>query len=158
MSKDVLGNPRWDAVVCADDAFFSAMGALPRDELGLVLVKGLERFDYRRTALHVLLHCDPTMVGEVRDAFYPLLLVSHSLLQESRRVLLTLPEAQMVEHLTQITDDVINNPASDYEAYRRLGELLSMTNSHELLARLVAVALGSSDEDIREFGEDFSEV
>src|ERR1700722_590294 len=46
---------------------------------------------------------------------------------------------------------------SDYDAYRRMAELLSHLGLREALSRLSARALASSDPDIREVGEDFSE-
>ena len=46
----------------------------------------------------------------------------------------------------------------DYDAYRRLAELLSHLGLHAALSQLSAQALGSSDPDIREVGEEFGDV
>jgi hypothetical protein len=47
---------------------------------------------------------------------------------------------------------------SDYDAYRRMAELLSHLGLYDALGHLSTRALASSDPDIREVGEDFARL
>lgn len=148
-------SPAWAAVVQAEERFALAVAAIPREDLQGVLSWALDDFTSRRAALRILGGADPQLVAEVLPALEPLLLVSHSLLQECRRVLLRLPRGEVLDYLQHLTSAVIADPAADDEAYRRLAELLRTVGADRALGRLVAAAALSTDPDVREVAEDF---
>ena len=146
----------WAAVVEAEERFAEAVAAIPPEELQHVLAWALGDFASRRAALRVLGGADPRVVTAVLPELEPLLLVSHALLPECRRVLLRLPRAELLDHLERLTGEVVDDPSSDYEAYRRLAELLRAVGADRVLGRLVDAAALSTDPDIADVAEDFS--
>lgn len=149
-------SPEWEAVVEAEERFAQALAAIPRDDLGPILSLALADFSSRRAALRVLAGGTPELISEVLSAVEPLLLISHSLLQECRRLITRLPREQMLDYLGSLTRKVVHDTAADYEQYRRLAELLRSGEAQDLLDVLVRSALQSSDPDIHEVGEDFA--
>ncbi|MDR3069404.1 MAG: hypothetical protein LBU38_00110 [Propionibacteriaceae bacterium] len=67
-----------------------------------------------------------------------------------------MPREQVFAHLKAMVDRVAADPESDYEAYRRLAELLEMADADEFLPELIASARKSDDVDIIEFVSDAS--
>lgn len=152
---DPVPPPIWAAVMAAEERFSEAVAAIPRAELAGVLRWALHDFASRRTALRILSGSDPQLVREILPALGPLLLVSHSLLQECRRALLRLPGTEVSHYLDSLTTSVIEDPSSDDEAYRRLAELLRTVEAHRALERLMDTAARSADPEIREVAADF---
>jgi hypothetical protein len=144
------------AVVEADRRLNEALWALPDDELPETLAWALGDLSSRGTALRILGSADPSLTSRVLPALEPLLLVSHSLLGACRALVLRLPSAERLDFVQRLTATVVDDDASDYEAYRRLAELLRATGASEALAVLVRAASRSADPDIKEVEEDFS--
>lgn len=145
----------WASVVEAERRFAEAVAAIPLEELQDTLVWALGDFTSRPVALRILAGAHPQLTSRVLLALDPLLLVSHSLLVATRALVLRLPRAELLEHLEQLTALVVKDPSSDYEAYRRLAELLRAAQADDALARLVGAASQSTDLDIEEVGQDF---
>lgn len=114
----------WLAVVAAERRLTEAVMALPQDELPATLSWALADFSSRRAALSVLTSAHPQLTSAVLLALQPLLLVSHSLLEECRRLILRLPPAERSEFLERLSATVVGDVSSDDEAYRRAAELL----------------------------------
>jgi hypothetical protein len=146
----------WLAVLEADRRLNEALSAFPPNELRETLARALTDFSSRRTALRVLRSAHPSLTSGVLPAVEPLLLVSHSLLDACRALVLRLPSAERIDFLQRLTTTVVDDDASDYEAYRRLAELLRVTGASDALAVLVRAASRSADPDIKEVEEDFS--
>jgi hypothetical protein len=79
----------------------------------------------------------------------------HASIDEGRRAVLGFPHSWLVEHIQSVARESLN--LSDYWEFRRFLELVSLIDV-ELVAGIAAIGLDSSDFDIREAAEDFSNV
>jgi hypothetical protein len=77
------------------------------------------------------------------------------MLADVRRCIVRVPRDVLEDRLPHVLSAVVGNPASDYQAYRRLAELLDQLHFDRLRAELVEAAGRSSDPDVREVAEDF---
>ncbi len=144
------------AVLEADRRLDEALSALPPDELQETLAWALTDSSSRHTATRILSSAHPSVTSGALPALAPLLLVSHSLLGACRTLVLRLPPAELLDFLQRLTATVVDSSTSDYEAYRRLAELLRAAGASEALTVLVRAASRSEDPDIKEVEEDFS--
>ena len=155
---DPAAREAWENVLRADDAFYEAVGKLAEFPLGDILIEALGEFRGQRTALKLLHNTSVEIRHAALPALFPLALVSHSLLLEVRRVITSLPREILDQELPPLVTAVLYDESSDYEAYRRLAELLRETGHTDLLRQLVAAARRSKDEDILEVADDFEEA
>ena len=147
----------WDEVVRAERAYGESLAAFALQDLPQVVGPALQRFDERPTALSVLRDCDPRLTKEVFPQLTRLLLVSHSLLEECRRLVLRIEPADLAILLDDLVQQVVCDPEADYEAFRRLAELLTRAGCSSALAELVKYAASAPDQDIREVATDFAD-
>jgi len=92
-------NPSWDRVVEAERSYAEALAQFGPDALSEVVGPALGSLAERRTALKVLRDCEPSLTGEVFGQLSGLLLVSHSLLEECRSLVLRLGEEELASRL-----------------------------------------------------------
>ncbi|MFC3896413.1 hypothetical protein ACFOWZ_33475 [Lentzea rhizosphaerae] len=148
----------WLAFVQAENIYRTAMADLRKVDLVEVLREGLNRLPWRRPALAVLGSSGPEISSQLLPELFELASVSHSLIGEVRKCILRVPgellKPQIAVHVERLTAD----RQSDYEAYRRIAELLVIMKDWELLDYLVNAASMSSDVDIREVAADFDGV
>jgi hypothetical protein len=81
--------------------------------------------------------------------------LSHRNALRVRQILGRLPHDQAERIVPPAVWDQLRE-TDDYDAYRRLAELLAHLGLHAALSQLSAQALMSGDPDIREVGEDFA--
>jgi hypothetical protein len=143
-------------------------GILDEAEALFIQVTGLES-DHRRT-LEALRGALRSRKGETAallvlgfpDAEYLELLVdelvavslSHRSALRGREILGRLPHAKAEQVVPSAVWRLLRE-TGDYDAYRRMAELLSHLGLREALGQLCAQALRSDDLDIREVGDDF---
>jgi len=118
-------NPSWDRVVEAERSYAEALAQFGPDALSEVVGPALGSLAERRTALKVLRDCEPSLTGEVFGQLSGLLLVSHSLLEECRSLVLRLGEEELASRLGDLVQQVVDDSRSDDEAYRRLAAALA---------------------------------
>jgi hypothetical protein len=147
----------WIAFMEAEQNFREALVDLRRFDLESILKTGLSKLTWRRQALVVLAAYDWPLTETLLPELLPLSLSAHSLLAEVRRCVLRVPREKLVVHLASLVESVVNNPDSDYEAYRRTAELVDTVHADALLLTLITAAERSSDADIREVADDFRE-
>ena len=145
----------WRAAVEAEARFTDCVAAIPREEKVPLLVEALGSLTSRRMALRVLFGATASLTSEVLPALEPLLLVYHTYLFHCRDLVRRLPREDKHRFLSDLTEKVIADPDSDYEAYRRLAEFLREDRMWEVLEVLTNAARASEDPDIREVGMDF---
>lgn len=145
----------WRAAVEAEARFTDCVTAIPGEELVPLLVEALGSLTSRRMALRILFGAAASLTSEVLPALEPLLLVSHTYLFHCRDLVRRLPREDQHRFLSDLTEKVIADPDSDYEAYRRLAEFLKEVRMWEVLEVLNNAARASEDPDIREVGMDF---
>ena len=145
----------WDIVVRAERAFAEALASLNPRDLPELIGPALRTLAERRAALRVLRDSPPELTTAVLADLSGLLLVSHSLLEECRRVVLRLEPDVLSAYLDGLVQQLMSDSGADYEAYRRLAELLVRARAARPLTELMASALASPDSDIREVADDF---
>ncbi len=145
----------WRAAVEAEARFTDCVTAIPGEELVPLLVEALGSLTSRRMALRVLFGATASLTSEVLPALEPLLLVYHTYLFHCRDLVRRLPREDKHRFLSDLTEKVIADPDSDYEAYRRLAEFLREDRMWDVLEVLSNAARASEDPDIREVGMDF---
>jgi hypothetical protein len=146
----------WLAFVQAEQAYRETMGALRDIDLDQALREGLQRLPWRRPALTVLGASNVAISERLLPELFQLACFSHSLLSEVRRCILRIPHDVLVRDLPALLEAMTTNPNSDYEAYRRIAELLRLLEMNSLLSELTAAASVSPDPDIKEVADDFS--
>jgi len=146
----------WDQVVRAERSYAEALAELSVADLSQVVGPALKTPAERRTALRVLRDCEPALTEEVFPQLSSLLLVSHSLLEECRRLVLRIDSLDLTSLLGQLVEQVVDDPDADYETFRRLAELLKRSGDSVVLAELLGHAANSRDPDIREVAIEFT--
>lgn len=119
----------------------SLRGALriPEEQPLALLILGLLETDFSETLVDQLVSAS----------------LSHGNALRARQVLGRLPHDQAERAVPPAVWRQLRE-TGDYDAYRRMAELLSHLGLKDALSRLSAEALKSSDPDIREVGEDFA--
>lgn len=148
-------NLAWTRVVEAERSYAEALAQFQPNSLSMVVGPALGSLAERRTALKVLRDCEPSLTGEVFPQLSGLLLVSHSLLEECRSLVLRLGPEELASRLGDLVKQVVDDPRSDDEAYRRLAELLRRSKLPSLLFDLLSHASRAADQDIRNVASDF---
>jgi hypothetical protein len=147
----------WLAFVQAEQAYRESMGALRHVDMLSALREGLLNLTWRRPALAVLASSSVEFSEQLLPELFQLSAVSHSLIGEVRRCILRIPRERIAPQLQRLVRQLIDDPSSDYEAYRRIAELLSELEGRPLLGVLIHAARKSSDADIRDVAADFEE-
>ena len=145
----------WLDFVCAEEAYITAMANLRHVDEVEVLREGLRNLAWRRPALVVLRLTDVEVVEQLLPELLVLANVGHSLISEVRRCILRVRPESLRPHVARHVAGLISDQASDYEAYRRIAELLVDMEEWGLLKTLTNAAALSADPDIREVDEDF---
>lgn len=145
----------WLAFINADREYREAMGELRNVDLVTVLREALQQLPWRRQALAVLQSSNVDFSILLLSRLFGLATVSHSLLGEVRKCILRVPRDVLERELPSLVHGLIDNPESDYEAYRRIAELLRLADLPGLLQDLVGAAAQSQDPDIRDVADDF---
>src|SRR5919108_363940 len=107
----------------------------------------------RATALRLLLNAREDERRSLLPTLIDLASVGTADIGLVRDVIKSLDRTWVLQHIGRYSDPVL--ASGGYEEYRRLAELFRELDSPALLSELVKKALGSSDPDVREVGEDF---
>jgi hypothetical protein len=147
----------WQRAIDALRALVPAVGALQADYPGTLesLRHALCALDDEPAALVLLGLLDSEYSEALVDELVSASL-SHRNALRIRLILGRLPHDQ-AERIVPPAVWRLLQETGDYDAYRRMAELLSHLGLREALSRLSAQALASDDPDIREAGEDFAE-
>jgi hypothetical protein len=134
-----------------------AIGALAGDYPGTLeaLRRNLNVNEDEQVALMLLSLLDPAFSEALIDRLVSASL-SHRNALRIRWILGRLPRDQAESIVPPAVWRTLQETGDD-DAYRRMAELLWHLGLREALSQLAAQALKSSDPDIREVGEDFSE-
>jgi hypothetical protein len=145
----------WLAFIHAEQAYRAAMADLRDVDLERVLRESLQHLPWRRQALAVLQGSNIGLSVRLLPQLFELAAVSHSLLDEVRKCILRIPRDVLEREFPALVHGIILSPESDYEVFRRVAELLRLTDMPGLLETLVSAAAQSKDLDIQEVAEDF---
>jgi hypothetical protein len=158
MSSVERGLPHepWQQALGAVRALLQAMTALQSDYPGTLelLRRALRNPEEETAALMVLGLLETDYSGALVDQLVSASL-SHRNALRVRQILGRLPHGQTVRVVPPAVWRQLKE-TGDYDAYRRMAELLSHLGLRGALSQLSAEALKSSDPDIREVGEDFA--
>jgi hypothetical protein len=159
MEGAVGDDPResWQRAVDALRALIPAIGALQSDYPGTLesLRHALRVLEDEPAALLLLGVLEPEYSEALVDELVSASL-SHRNALRVRLILGRLPHVQAERIVPPAVWRRLQD-TGDYDAYRRMAELLSHLGLREALSQLSAQALASEDPDIREVGEDFAE-
>lgn len=145
----------WLDFVHAEEAYITAMANLRHVDEVAVLREGLRNLAWRRPALVVLRLTGVEVVEQLLPELLVIANVGHSLIGEVRRVILRVQPGSLRPYVARHVAGLIGDQSSDYEAYRRIAELLVEMEEWGLLKTLTNAAALSADPDIREVDEDF---
>jgi hypothetical protein len=120
-----------------------------------VVHRALIGWDDVGTALRMLEVLPPERLSAFADALLPMAIVTHGHLGTVRRLLASLGRGWMSANARDFVEQTISSPASTYEEFRRLAELLRELDEAELLDLLVEAARTDDDPDIVEVADDF---
>jgi hypothetical protein len=154
--KGIPSQDSWQQTLLMLRALLKAMSALQSDYPGtLELLRGaMSGSEDESTALLMLglmeTEYSEALVGQLVSAS-----LSHGNTLRVRQILGRLPHDQAERIVPPVVWDQLKE-TGDYDAYRRMAELLAHLGLHAALSQLSARALMSSDPDIREVGEDFA--
>jgi hypothetical protein len=159
MEGAVGGDPResWRRAVDALGTLIPAIGALQSDYPGTLelLRHALRVLEDEPAALLLLGVLDPEYSEALVDELVSASL-SHRNALRVRLILGRLPHVQAARIVPPAVWRQLQE-TGDYDAYRRMAELLSHLGLRQALSQLSAQALANDDPDIREVGEDFAE-
>jgi hypothetical protein len=147
----------WQRALVALRALTEAVGELQSDYPGtLESLRGAMSSPEEETAALVLLGLlepdySAALIGQLISAS-----LSHRNALRVRQVLGRLPRDQAARIIPPAVRSRLRE-TGDYDAYRRMAELLSHLGLDDALRQLTAQALLSADPDIREVGENFAE-
>jgi hypothetical protein len=145
---------RWQAILDAERRYLLACAALTMPEMLSVLREVLPGGPGQATALRLVRTLPDEQVRELVPELFRAALVSRAeILLPAREALGRLDGGWLSIALGPEVDRTLVD--ADWEAYRRLAELLHGLGQAALLARVVASAGRSDDEDIREVADDF---
>lgn len=145
----------WLRFVRAEHAYREAMADLRHVDMVAVLREGLLSLPWRRPALVVLGSSDVALSEQLLPELFRLAAVSHSLIGEVRRCIRRIPRERLAARLEPLVCQLVDDSTSDYEAYRRIAELLRELECWPVLDDLVRAAKTSPDADVREVADDF---
>jgi hypothetical protein len=146
----------WRRYQEAEDAYFTARKRLLETDHEPIVRRALRTAAGRGTALRLLAGWPPERLMDYFDALLPVAIGTHGDLALVRRMLARLDPGWLYSNLTPFVEQVISSPASGWEEFRRLAELLDALGQTQLLETVVKAAAASPDEDIRDVAEDFS--
>jgi hypothetical protein len=146
----------WAAYVEAEGRMHAARMRLMKLDVAEVLPAALHSFDGRGAALRLLDGLPSSWTDRFVADLLRLAIVTHPEIGTTRRLLASADPDRIDESIGPFTERVIADPASTWEEYRRLAELLDELGRAGLLRRLVEAAQASSDPDIREVADDFA--
>lgn len=152
------GTPQdlWQQALAAVKVLFQVMSALQSDYPGTLesLRRGLRSPEGEAAALLVLglleIDYSEALVDQLVSAS-----LSHRNALRARQILGRLHHDQAERIVPSAVWRQLQE-TDDYDAYRRMAELLSHLGLYDALSQLSAQALRSGDPDIREVGEDFA--
>jgi hypothetical protein len=145
----------WLAYVQAEQAYREAMGELRHIDMVTALRAGLTNLPWRRAALAALRASDVGLSEALLAELFGLATAAHAQLRAVRECIVRVPRDVLEVRLDPLVRQLIAEPGADYEAYRRIAELLRELEFWPLLAALTDAAAASGDADIREVAEDF---
>jgi hypothetical protein len=145
----------WQEFVQVDEAYVAAMVKLGRTDMVATLRAGLANLSWRRTALRVLKDIDQQHSLALLPELYELSKSAHQLVYAVRHCMARIPRGELLLALEPLVEAMLDDPESDYEAYRRTAEFLHDQEFKALLRRVVVAAEISPDPDIKEVAEDF---
>lgn len=148
----------WLKFAQAEQAYIEALADLRHFDMEPMLREGLLNLQWRRQALGILRSSDVKLCEKLLPELFELATVGHSLIAAVRRCIRRIPRERLVVQLVPLVQQLTEDPNSDYEAYRRIAELLREIECWPLLGVLVRAASTSSDVDILEVAEDFGEL
>ena len=145
---------RWQAVVDAERQHQLAAAAFTMPEMLAVLREVLRDGPGQATAVRLVRTLPDDRVRDLVPELVQAALISRpEILVPAREALGRLDAGWLSLALRPEVERVL--PDADWEVYRRLAELLRHLGQEALLARVVAAAAESDDEDVREVADDF---
>ncbi len=107
------------------------------------------------TALRILGDAPVELAMSLFDLVFDRAVRTHGPVAAARQVMARLDSGWLFLALRPLVAARLRDPSADWEDYRRVAEVLEQLDQLSILEEVVAIALRSTDPDVREVAEDY---